>query len=54
MIWRDLRKRQKSRKASKNLDTAVVHGLCSAASNAIQSIPAAQPEDVWVSEELTK
>jgi hypothetical protein len=53
MKWRDLRERQKSRKASKNLDTAVVPGLCSAASNAIQSIPAAQPEDVWVNEELT-
>jgi len=28
MKWRNLRKRQKSRKASKNLDTAVVPGLC--------------------------
>jgi hypothetical protein len=54
MKWRDLQKRQKSRKASKNLDTAVALGLCSEASNAGQSIPVGHPEGQWVSEELTK
>ena len=45
MKWRDLQKRQKSRKASKNLDTAVGRlGLCSEASNAGQSIPVGHPE----------
>jgi len=54
MKWRDLRERQKSRKASKNLDTALVPGLCSVPSNASEIIPAGHPEGVWVSEELTK
>jgi hypothetical protein len=54
MKWRNLRKREKSRKASKNPDTAVVPGLCSAASNASEIIRAGHPEGVWVSEELTK
>ena len=57
MKWRNLRKRQKSRKASQSCYSGGAWPLsrfCSSASNASESIPAGHPEGVWVSEELTK